>query len=315
MPVDPNDLLIFRKRNLGASGELPGPMSSKNLLAAPKAGYPIPPEMQQAQTFLPPKADDEELISSSKLIESGEYVQALPGKFKVANSAREDIRAAWGLTCINHQWRKAYAICHYCKRPFCYADLTVHERNFYCLEDIDHISGGEIRIRYSINAITIIGAVALLVNAWLLVYLAYPSMLTFVNSISVNLAAQNIPALSLSTILGAVGSVLGAVESTFSTYPFPSLYFTIASLNFIACFAAAFSSRSGFYFALFVSLFTLLGAIYAFLNTGIDYTLYTATIAFMTIGILAYSRMSSVTYAADEEISASAIDWPRPEVF
>lgn len=307
MLIDPNELLIFKKRGLYASEELPGP-EKEELLEAPKQQERAAAEARTlVKERIPPEATGQQ--------REGEREVPPPKPLRINKSARGNVASAKGQVCSNHPWRDAYALCNYCKRPYCYADLVAHDKDFYCLEDIDRISLGEVRVGYKRNALTAIASTMLIINAALLAYLTYASMLTIANGFSSGLAASNVQPLQISTFLGDASKVISAANTLTATYPFQTLYLAIISLNVLAGLSVFVIVKRGFYFGVGVTLFTFFATIYAYLSTGISYMLVASTMAFGGLAILAYSRMSAITYEADEAVPSSYIDWPRPEVF
>ena len=44
------------------------------------------------------------------------------------------------MTCVQHPWRHAYAICFTCHRPFCFEDMVEYKKGYYCSNDMSKIS-------------------------------------------------------------------------------------------------------------------------------------------------------------------------------
>lgn len=325
MPVDPDDLLIFKKRGI-TEKELPSPNGEK-LLAAPKQEQkPAPARQPQQPLPTAPVAQAEQqaqvqmAIATAATTESIPPVQSNEGnpppeKLDVNKVARENVSAAKGKVCINHPWRGAYSLCNYCKRPFCYADLITFEKNFYCLEDIDHISKGNADVRYSRNMITMVAGLVMLVDAGLLILFTYPSILVFLHAAQSNIAAANIPAVQASTFASSAILFIGAIATTVYSYIFQSLYTLVAVLSVVGGLAIVTSSRKGFYFGIIVALITLFSFTYAYLETNLAYTILIAAVAFVDIAVLGFSRMSAITFTPDIDTSRKYIDWPKPESF
>ena len=310
MAIDPEDLLIFRKR-LNSKNELPSPAGKdEELLSAPKPqAKPIPtaqqaPEMRVLQEQ---QATDTALPEEPPAKETGEAPKEA-AHVKMTRSAKENRAGAKGLDCVNHPWRSAYSLCNYCKRPFCYADLVPYSNNFYCLEDIDYVSKSTISVKYARNVLTSLASLVMVANAAVVVYLTYPSIVSLLDSLNSHVSA----AISSGA---AFSSTLNAVLSTFSAYPFQSIYVAVALLSFVAGISVL-VSRKGFYFGVLVAFFTLLAFSYEYLS-GIQYTyvLLISGVAFVELAVLAYSRMSSITFNPEEDKARKYIEWPRPEAF
>ena len=315
MAIDPDDLLIFKKR-LNSNNELPSPANSGEKLLGISKAQPTD-SLQSGQQHEPakqtPHLDSQEIrvpenteeVVSSNMEEEKPEVEATA---KLSRSAKDNVAGAKGRACVNHPWRRAYSLCNYCKRPFCYADLMSYNKNLYCLEDIDYVSRNTVPVKYSRNILTNLAALVLLINSAVVVYLTYPSILSLLNSLGTHISAINVPGVALTTLITTA-------ISTFSAYPFQSVYVAVALLSFLSG-ISVFASRHGFYFGIIVAFFTLLVFSYEYLS-GIQYTyiIILLGIAFVEIAVLAYSRMSSVTFAPDEDAARKYIDWPRPETF
>ncbi len=315
MAIDPDDLLIFKKR-LNSNNELPSPANSgEKLLGTSKiqptesrqSGQQHEPAKQtpplDLQEISAPKGPAEDVSSNME-----EETPEAEAKAKLGRSAKDNIAGAKGRVCVNHPWRRAYSLCNYCKRPFCYADLISYNKSLYCLEDIDYVSRNTVPVKYSRNIFTNIAALVLVINSAVVVYLTYPSIISLLNSLGTHINAINVPGVALTTLITTA-------VSTFSAYPFQSVYVAVALLSFLSG-ISVFASRHGFYFGIIVAFFTLLVFSYEYLS-GIQYTyvIIISGIAFVEIAVLAYSRMSSITFAPDEDAARKYIDWPRPETF
>ncbi len=321
MAVDPDDLLIF-KRHGTDENELQVP-SQEKLLSAPK---PEPEakgsgkqetgatEQQAQKTEEKPKAEQQQ-SSTYKSIQPEAYEEnPEPEPKSISRSGRDNIAAAKGLKCLNHQWRNAYAVCNLCRRPFCYADLITYSKNFYCLEDIDRASGGMV-VKYSVGVMTVFAGAVLVLNALILTAFTSANMQYFLRTLNSHVTAAKLPALQASTIVGNLGSLIGILASTAYAYPFLFMDISIAFLLLISGMAVIFGSKKAFYLGILVAVLALLSFSYEYLTAGVEYTLVVAAIAFADIAVLAYSRMSSITFATEKDESRMYIEWPKLETF
>lgn len=106
---------------------------------------PVQAPQPQAQM---PSAQNAEVLLNTELEQKLGYEEAPPqipsmrstGVPERRVSVKEMKNIASHLSCELHPWRKAYAICDYCKRAFCYEDIVEHGNAYYCLDDIDKVS-------------------------------------------------------------------------------------------------------------------------------------------------------------------------------
>ncbi|EQD58270.1 hypothetical protein B2A_04436, partial [mine drainage metagenome] len=96
------------------------------------------------ETYVPPSEGYTQVATALGNILGTSETESLMGdkEKRITKGEREEREAAEGMYCVWHPWRSAYAICHYCHRPFCFEDLVESNGNYYCLEDIDK-AGGE----------------------------------------------------------------------------------------------------------------------------------------------------------------------------
>jgi hypothetical protein len=62
------------------------------------------------------------------------------GKLRDIRNKAQSREIAAKLTCINHPWRHAYAVCFTCHRPFCFEDIVEYKKGYYCSNDMAKIS-------------------------------------------------------------------------------------------------------------------------------------------------------------------------------
>ncbi|MEM0154774.1 MAG: hypothetical protein QW814_02990, partial [Methanothrix sp.] len=164
MPVDPDDMLIFRMRHMTPNMKVAPRQISQatpsqqpkqqqaHTEAQPKAAaqapqqkprYMPPPEsrkpasnfreQEETQIFVSPNVSNA-VIEEAVEAAGGNMSQMSAKKKGKSRSEEESEEAAEGLSCVWHPWRPAYAICNYCHRPFCFEDIVEQNGHYYCLE-------------------------------------------------------------------------------------------------------------------------------------------------------------------------------------
>ncbi len=198
-------------------------------------------------------------------------------------SRKESKKIAEHMACELHPWRKGYAICDYCKRPFCYEDIIEHDGTYYCLDDIDKVPQ-EMRtaevVRYS--RLSLISAVFFMFVFLIVVYYNYGQIHTVFIAM-----AQSGLRVFLSNI-GAQTEILFA-ESI------------LALLSFVNAILVIASTRISFRFSTLVGLLTVLLFSYEFLNTQQPYLAAVAVLSFSALISLAYSRVAYETLEEENE--------------
>ncbi|MFP3278446.1 MAG: hypothetical protein RXO43_02700 [Candidatus Micrarchaeota archaeon] len=333
MVVDPNELLIFKLRGMTTTATAPSkkfaqpqpkPQPQVGPSAAPQPQQqPVPQSQIQAQTqakqvqpkieqpFAQPKVgvakgevlnvaniptpeEKEEMNFPLLTPPIQKEVQEKATK-KYTKVERESIEAAKGMVCVNHPWRPAYAICNYCKRPFCYADLVEYNGAFYCLEDIDKVAGQAPNLKeIRFNSFVAVSSFFLLVNAAIMGYFIYPQAKFLVNYI------------------GSVGFV-GFLNTLTYSYGLSFINLLVVIFSALAGLMLFGKSNRWFYLSWAINAFILIIVSYEYLTMNSAYLLAVSLIAFLTIGTLSYSRLSKST----EEIATTQeqINWPRVETF
>lgn len=242
------------------------------------------------------KVQESGRASVSPGIEAEAGVEAPKAKKKVSKNEKSEMAAAKGLSCVNHPWRQAYAICKYCSRPFCYADLMEHDGNFYCIEDLDQATDKKAAKGNSLGAFAIIAALLFIINSGVLAYFA-PGQIFFVGD----------------KLISGQFSILIATHS--QAYYLELANFAVFILGIVSCFAILSKKNAGFFFGAIVAAGSAVIISYQYLNDSTYYLLGMSIIAFIEIVMLTFSRMSAGREIEEEELNPMDIDWPRPEVF
>ena len=214
---------------------------------------------------------------------------------KMTKSKKEAIDAAQGYVCVNHPWRPAYAICDYCKRPFCYADLVEFNDRFYCLEDIDKVSAKGAVPQPMVGRLWQLPGIVFLANAALMAFFIYPQTGFFISHIA------------------RVGLFSFLFSMTYA-YGIATLNFLIAIVS-LAMGIILLLRPSHVYIGGIVGMVVLVGASYEYLNSAVSYLLLISILSFIATSLLLYNRMSSITSSSIEEVKPTDIEWPRLETF
>ncbi len=329
LAFDPNELLIFKKRGIKveAKKKVAKPVAAKAPAQKENAApTPIPviktapkPEIKSEETpnAAPPidakqqekgsetdiyisKMIKEEVENTKKLGEIQKIEEELePGAPRIPSrklTKKESMKLAKGRTCMTHPWRDAYAICNFCKRPFCYSDIIAYGKSFYCTEDIGKVSATTAEhLKNPINTFAYVSAVLLVANAALLLYFN-PQSLTIVNDVMKAGPLEFIKTLNYVTLV------------------YLSNLFIII-FGFISAALLFANSGKGVAIGGLVDSFTIIVTTYELLNTNANYLFAVSAIAFISIATIALSRMSSANKAYQEELKYPNVEWPKVEGF
>jgi hypothetical protein len=246
--------------------------------------------LQKAQAQTPPATRGKGSAPAETYVYQGNYNR----------TGQDNINAAVGQSCAYHPWREAYATCQICQRPFCFADIVKYKSNFYCLEDIDNITS-KAHVKELTTGINVFQILAGLVTINVVVYLGYYALP------SVTAMYQYI------TTIGFSAFITSVVSATFKYY-LPLANASIIILSLISAFLIFTRSNKGFYFSVFVVLFTIVIVGYEFVNSDQQFLFYTSAIALIDLALLAYSRLSATAQARAEERTAT-VNFPRLESF
>ena len=243
-----------------------------------------------------PESEEENMpIFTPNYISQTQEVKPREGGKKYNKLEKESMEAAKNMFCVNHPWRPAYAICNYCKRPFCYADLVEYQGAFYCLEDIDKVSGSAQSLtQIKFNSFIALSSFFLIANALIMGYFVYPQAKFLVNYIS------------------SVG-FSGFLDNLTYSYGLSFINLLVVLFSALAGLILFAKSDRWFYLSWVIDSFVLIISSYEYLTLNSSYLLAISVLSLITIGTLSYSRLSRST----EEIAKAgeAINWPRIETF
>lgn len=307
MPVDLNDLLIFKNRKdeklkkKKAAQQAQQVQVQKPAEPAPKVEEPTPTQVLQPQkaeeisvpevAMLPPapQAPPQVYIEQPKPTGISDEIPYRPPKKvelpdeqlgkKAAGygSKRAKIRRmrelAETMTCELHPWRKGYAICDYCKRAFCYEDIVEEAGTFYCIDDMDKIPASAKAVKVvsygKMSALSVLCYVSVLA---IFVITQYTQLSMFITE-----------ALS-ATVTSAPLYTVALANPTFS------ITLLIAVLSFISGAMVMFGSKSSIRIASTVGIFGGIFFAYLYATTFIPAAAVYAGIEFTAVLLLVYSR-------------------------
>lgn len=294
MVLNPDDLLIFKVREEEKEEQTKGK----------KAPAKQPQKAQQQTKIEEPEPElynkqsrEEEFLIAEELREratSENYTNIAMQISGGDGSKEEEKKAPRGrmdsrklaatMNCDLHPWRRAYAICDYCKRPFCYEDIIQSGGKYYCIDDISKVPEAARRleaVRY--NNLGVLSSLLYIAAFIVFIFYAYPAVLallttavkmgivTFIGSIDITdalLLAESI--LAIVSLFGGIG-ILMTRSSSFKTS-------AMVSIIGVAVFS------------------------YQYINLNVTYLAVVAALVFVAFVTLAYSRVSYEELNQEEEM-------------
>jgi hypothetical protein len=222
MAMNPDDLLIFkvREEDKGAPKQKGKKAAAQAPLQQSKPGFfsprPKPEQQQQKQAPQKPAREEEipgpepvvsangeeeyyvapepseatnpiDYVSEAAEFAGGEGIVAKQGGKKKVLKKREHMdprKIAQHMSCELHPWRRAYAICDYCKRAFCYEDILEVGGKYYCLDDVDKVPEAVRRnqvVKY--NNLGMLASILYMVAFIVFFYYSYSSVLVLLDAI------------------------------------------------------------------------------------------------------------------------------------
>ena len=237
------------------------------------------------ETYVPPSEGYTQVEAALGNILGASETESLMGdKKKITKNEREEREAAEGMYCVWHPWRSAYAICHYCHRPFCFEDLVESGGNYYCLEDIDKVGAvqesNEIR-KLPLNLNIVSGIIFMVPMVIVLLF-------------SGNGLAEAI------AFAQRAGFFTFISNATFA-YASALVGMLLAFFCFVAGVMIFVGSKKSTWLGLSSDILTSIFFLYVFMNVHAVYALAGAIIMLVGLAVLVYSR---ITYQPSaEEIS------------
>ncbi len=217
-------------------------------------------------------------------------------------TVKEDINKTHsvnGLSCINHPWRSAYALCNYCHRPFCYADLAKENNKNYCLEDLDQITKTQTVLVKKDFIYDYVASIFLFAVAGIFLFYAYQQIhyttLNFFNSLFSLGLIPFIKTLSLSYIYQLQN-------------PLIVLFSVIAGILLLVK-----REKATITSALILVIISMVLS-YTFLISNTYYFLYSFISCVVCMSIIALGKMNNIGSLHVAEVT-EGIEWPRVETF
>ncbi len=287
MTTDPDALLIFSSRE----GEAKATKKKK------EPELPKTDKVKALGAFLPPKK--EEPTAPPDAVEEHED---RTNDNKKASSTRNSREMARNHNCAWHPWRKAYAICAFCNRPFCFEDIAEFENEYYCLEDIDNVTSTyERQITNSSHNMATVAGILLVFSFFLFSYFEY-SQIIFV----------------LKLLYGY--GIITLLTYVNYNYIFVFCEGIFVLLGLVSGFLIFTSSTKGIYTGIISCIGNIAILSYRLVSTGAAYFGILDAVVFISLAALIYSKMTSTIadrgFRSDtSEAKTNLMDWPNAGKF
>jgi len=310
MTLNPDDLLIFKEREeelekkkekkqkaVPAKPEAKPEPAPKQQPGQQKAVEPAAPQIAEPVTERAPPmevpAGPVPAQEAEEIPVPSEVPQPTAPELKIKTKnlrAKESRKLASKMNCVIHPWRQAYAICDFCKRPFCYEDIMEYNGSYYCLDDIDKVSQ---EIRASLN----VRYTRLSVMSSTMFFLV---LLVFIYSQSGVIAPLISGTLQYGpSIYGASGSGLANLLAAASLLA--------AVLSFISGVMVIMSAHISFRVSAISGLFTVALFSYQYLNNGNLFYGAISALSFIGLVSLAYSRVATETLPEEDMLTSDVV--------
>ena len=284
MPVDPDELLIFKLRS-----NVPE-KKTQQVEPAPVMAQPAKPQRKEMPTPAkqPPIKIQEEAIPVN---DNPVPVSTL----RIASRAKpvykgEAIALAKGKQCFWHPWRNAYAVCSVCKRPFCYEDMIEYNNQVVCLEDMATRPSEykrEVNVKY--GTMSIVSGVIFILCFLIFLYSARAEIIY---------------------IFSHAGQIGTAYGTSISSYLFPLIELFLTMLGAFSAIAIFVQTKSSYYLSSAIAITSVAIFCYHFINSGTIYLLAVGLLMFVAMTLLSLSK---TTYASE----ITAVDYwenQRPDM-
>ena len=301
MGIDPDELLIFKNREeqkpsvARTEGKNDKSVAQERTVPVQEAVSVKKSETAKQNTSIPGSAAQ---IRSAKVASSVQEPKKHTESTSAVttNSANEpDISR---MTCINHPWRQAYALCEYCKRPFCYADMMPSNNKLYCLEDIDRATRMHLKHTEAPSRFIYITSIMFALCTILLVYLVY------------------VPANYLAIAATSAGFSKALIGVALN-YSITIADLFLAFLSFVAALLMLRRTSMSFGFGASVLALILILTSYEYLTSNAQNLYIILSVTLINMGILSVAKMdiSGSINSRQSRMSLEGIEWPRPELF
>jgi len=268
----------------------PQPQPRKPFFQRPKP-QPVPEPKQEivsedhGEYYI---AEPEYTASSADLVSDALRVAGVekPKKNVKLKKEKDPRRIAQHMSCELHPWRRAYAICNYCKRAFCYEDVIESGGKYYCMDDIEKLPESARRsqiIRY--NNLSLLSSVLFMLIFLVFFYYTYPQMIIVLG----NLQKLGL-SLFISDITNAEIFLLGEIILTV--------------LSFMAALMILVSHPNSFRLSSVVGILTVALFSYQYIYVDKIYFVVISAMSFVALITLAYSRVSYESMPEEGEMPA-----------
>jgi hypothetical protein len=260
---------------------------------APPKNIPIEEEQQA-------RAAPEQVLETPYPLPSSLQAGNEPGNKReggIKSTQQQSRDAAKGKACTNHPWIESYAMCAYCHRPFCFRDIIEFNRNYYCLEDIDHVSTEyATKVTSARNNIALVSGALLMVAFALFIYFA------------------NVQVANALLYLHNAGLPFFLAHINYS-YTFSLLEAILMVLCFVDAMLLFVHTSNATYIGTLACFFTVTTFCYEYLSTGM---FYFAVVAIIVFGAFVTILLSERNYVPEEVSSpitaldmAAGVTWPN----
>ncbi len=215
---------------------------------------------------------------------------------------KEDInktQSVKGLSCVNHPWRSAYALCNFCHRPFCYADLAKEKNKNYCLEDLDQVTKTQAIFTKKNFIYNYVASIFLFIIAAIFLIYAYQQIhyttLNFFKSL---------------TSLG----LIPFIKTLSINYIYQLQNPLIVLFSIIAGILLLVRREKAVITSALILVILSMALSYTFLISNTYYFLYSFISCVISLSIISLGKMSNIGDLHIAEVT-EGIEWPRVETF
>ncbi|MEM0200980.1 MAG: hypothetical protein QXD23_01085 [Candidatus Micrarchaeaceae archaeon] len=215
---------------------------------------------------------------------------------------KEDINkthSVKGLSCINHPWRSAYALCNYCHRPFCYADLSKNEGKNYCLEDIDQISKTQAVLVKKNNIYNYAASIFLFLIVVIFLYYSYQQL--------------HYTTFNLFNKINSLGFI-NFIKTISFNYIYQLQNLLILLFSIIGGVLLLFKNEKTIIISVLILVILSMVLSYTYLISNTYYFLYSFISCIICMILIAIGKMSKIGNLHIAEVT-EGIEWPRVETF
>ncbi|MGC8688303.1 MAG: hypothetical protein ACP5RQ_02810 [Candidatus Micrarchaeia archaeon] len=205
-------------------------------------------------------------------------------------SAKDSRRIGEHMSCTWHPWRQAYAICDYCRRPFCYEDLVEHNGLYYCLEDIDKVTNIRAEELSNYNSFRVVTAITLFLAFAIFFYYNYNMIL------------------SLPLQLQKIG-LNNYFENIFNPLTPEIIETALIVFGLLVSFMVSADIKKSFQLTIISTILSMLFFSYEFIKTSKLYLGLIGLLSFIALVAIIYSKTSysSIRVPSEEDLAAEVL--------